>query len=234
MAGLYDLIFDFENYKEIIMNIKILRVAAVVAIMATGSASASTFSFSGNGGILGSSSGFVSNDNALSLTATATRQDNNGNPISGTALLGQYPGGLGVTTSRYDNHQVDSFGPEEAVLFDFGHQAVTLKSVTFSFVDWNDDFSFSFFTNDVTNPDNFFKNISLPNSGSLQTYTFLNTWTGNLFGIGAAGAFLDSGDNFKIHSLEVAAVPLPAAAFLFAPALLGFIGLRRKAQKTVA
>jgi hypothetical protein len=29
-------------------------------------------------------------------------------------------------------------------------------------------------------------------------------------------------------------VPLPAAAFLFAPALLGFMGLRRKAKNSVA
>jgi len=29
------------------------------------------------------------------------------------------------------------------------------------------------------------------------------------------------------------AVPIPAAAFMFAPALLGFMGLRRKAKKTV-
>jgi hypothetical protein len=29
----------------------------------------------------------------------------------------------------------------------------------------------------------------------------------------------------------VSAVPVPAAAFLFAPALLGFMGLRRKATK---
>lgn len=32
----------------------------------------------------------------------------------------------------------------------------------------------------------------------------------------------------------VSAVPIPAAAFLFAPALLGFMGLRRKAKITVA
>lgn len=32
----------------------------------------------------------------------------------------------------------------------------------------------------------------------------------------------------------VGAVPIPAAAFLFAPALLGFLGLRRKAKNTVA
>lgn len=33
---------------------------------------------------------------------------------------------------------------------------------------------------------------------------------------------------------EVSAVPVPASAFLFAPALLGFIGLRRKNLKTAA
>jgi hypothetical protein len=33
---------------------------------------------------------------------------------------------------------------------------------------------------------------------------------------------------------DVAAVPIPAAAFLFAPALLGFMGLRRKAKNTAA
>ncbi len=33
---------------------------------------------------------------------------------------------------------------------------------------------------------------------------------------------------------EVSAVPIPAAAFMFAPALLGFMGLRRKAKNSVA
>lgn len=33
---------------------------------------------------------------------------------------------------------------------------------------------------------------------------------------------------------NVSAVPVPAAVFLFAPALLGFMGLRRKAKNTVA
>ncbi|HEC73979.1 MAG TPA: hypothetical protein ENI26_06350 [Methylophaga aminisulfidivorans] len=42
------------------------------------------------------------------------------------------------------------------------------------------------------------------------------------------------GDNIGGMSLNVSAVPIPAAAFLFAPALLGFMGLRRKAQKSVA
>ena len=37
-----------------------------------------------------------------------------------------------------------------------------------------------------------------------------------------------------IEWTEVAQVPIPAAAFMFAPALLGFLGLRRRAKNTVA
>lgn len=39
-------------------------------------------------------------------------------------------------------------------------------------------------------------------------------------------------DNFQYGN--VSAVPIPAAAFLFAPAILGFMGLRRKAKKIMA
>jgi hypothetical protein len=41
-------------------------------------------------------------------------------------------------------------------------------------------------------------------------------------------------DNIGGISLNVSSVPVPAAAFLFAPALLGFMGLRRKAKNSVA
>ncbi|PHS31862.1 MAG: hypothetical protein COA95_05085 [Methylophaga sp.] len=37
-----------------------------------------------------------------------------------------------------------------------------------------------------------------------------------------------------IRVITVSAVPVPAALFLFAPALLGFLGLRRKVSSTVA
>lgn len=228
------------------MSTKILAAAGLLAVVAVGSASAATtsFNFSGNtnpGGALT----FLSADTNISLTATATRQDNNGNPITGNAFLGQSYGGLGVCSGVvssvgscfFDNHQVDSFGPEEAILFNFGAQEVTLDSVTFSHVGSNDDFSFSFFTDDDTDPGTFFQNISLPNNGPNQTYTFFGTYIGSLFGIGAAGSY-DFNDEFKIKSIgviyEVAAVPVPAAALLFAPALLGFMGLRRKAKNTIA
>jgi len=34
--------------------------------------------------------------------------------------------------------------------------------------------------------------------------------------------------------MNVSAVPIPAAAFLFAPALIGFMGLRRKTNVSAA
>tara|TARA_R110001606_G_scaffold395664_2_gene568400 strand:+ start:13940 stop:14518 length:579 start_codon:yes stop_codon:yes gene_type:complete len=40
--------------------------------------------------------------------------------------------------------------------------------------------------------------------------------------------------NGKYCPPEISEVPVPAAAFLFAPALIGFMGLRRKAKNTVA
>jgi len=39
---------------------------------------------------------------------------------------------------------------------------------------------------------------------------------------------------FTANSADLIATPIPAAAFMFAPALLGFMGLRRKAKNSVA
>lgn len=44
----------------------------------------------------------------------------------------------------------------------------------------------------------------------------------------------DADHRFIAEFSSVSAVPIPAAAFLFAPALLGFMGLRRKAKIAVA
>jgi hypothetical protein len=47
-----------------------------------------------------------------------------------------------------------------------------------------------------------------------------------------APEFLDDATNdYALAAIDVTAVPVPAAAFLFAPALVGFMGLRRKAAK---
>tara|TARA_R110001606_G_scaffold361754_3_gene514967 strand:+ start:29410 stop:30036 length:627 start_codon:yes stop_codon:yes gene_type:complete len=69
-----------------------------------------------------------------------------------------------------------------------------------------------------------------------------NVWTTYVFTVIGTGsdilAFSAEGisDSYGggIDNVSVNAVPLPAAAFLFAPALLGFMGLRRKAKNSVA
>jgi len=52
--------------------------------------------------------------------------------------------------------------------------------------------------------------------------------------------YATGGDNYysvgelQAFGSDISAVPVPAAVFMFAPALLGFLGLRRKAKNTVA
>jgi len=60
---------------------------------------------------------------------------------------------------------------------------------------------------------------------SVNTSTGLGTFIRNYSGDGLLEAF---GSAFM--SEAVSAVPIPAAAFMFAPALLGFMGLRRRAK----
>ncbi|MDB2705391.1 hypothetical protein N9Y67_02495 [Pseudomonadota bacterium] len=47
-------------------------------------------------------------------------------------------------------------------------------------------------------------------------------------------AFSEGSTNFATLSDGVSSVPVPAALFMFVPALLGFMGLRRKAKSFVA
>jgi hypothetical protein len=61
-------------------------------------------------------------------------------------------------------------------------------------------------------------------------YSFLVEGKGNDILTFAANGLADTLGG-SLDAVSVSAVPVPAAAFLFAPALLGFMGLRRKAAK---
>ena len=70
-------------------------------------------------------------------------------------------------------------------------------------------------------------------SNNWTMFNYLVTGTGNdVLQFAAVGTDDSLGGN--LDAVSVSAVPLPAAAFLFAPALLGFMGLRRKAKNTIA
>jgi type II secretory pathway pseudopilin PulG len=66
--------------------------------------------------------------------------------------------------------------------------------------------------------------------GEIIDVTSVGTWSG------AFGGPIDweGTGTFAFRSNAPSAVPIPAAAFLFAPALLGFMGLRRKAKNLAA
>jgi hypothetical protein len=68
------------------------------------------------------------------------------------------------------------------------------------------------------------------------THTDARDWNQGKITSSAAAAALSSSydETVYVRGSDVSAVPIPAAAFMFAPALLGFIGLRRKAKNSVA
>tara|TARA_R110001606_G_scaffold395213_1_gene567082 strand:+ start:83369 stop:84001 length:633 start_codon:yes stop_codon:yes gene_type:complete len=69
----------------------------------------------------------------------------------------------------------------------------------------------------------------LGNSFTLALGTIIVGFNDNGLGLGDADY-----DDMIVALKPVSAVPIPAAAFLFAPALLGFMGLRRKAKNIAA
>lgn len=77
-----------------------------------------------------------------------------------------------------------------------------------------------------------FASLSLSAAININTATvemdFLNTGT---FGISGAAFNSTSGSGLFLTGTAPSAVPIPAAAFMFAPAILGFLGLRRKTKK---
>lgn len=151
--------------------------------------------------------------------------------------IGRYYGGVGVSTSRDDDHQVDGRDRpggnnrevDEFVQFAF-NQPIKILGVDFSFVGGNDDFRWLIDTNnngslgigDFLSPE-----TDIPNS---TIFSLFGGATTNVFGIGA----FRTNDEWKLKSIkvdyEVAPVPLPAALPLFVGALslLGFLGWRRK------
>jgi hypothetical protein len=70
---------------------------------------------------------------------------------------------------------------------------------------------------------------SAVSNGGFAALTGLNVTVDKII-FSAADIFGDDGTN-DFALAGISAVPVPAAAFLFAPALIGFMGLRRKAKK---
>lgn len=136
--------------------------------------------------------------------------------------------GLGVDnnngTGGSDGSDVDGFGSNDILIFSF-LKPVKLFDVIFENVSGNDDFVFylpgatpSGTENDIVGPFGF-GDEGFFSFGGLTTSTF---------GIGALGG----NDDFRVSSIDVAAVPLPAAGFVLLSALAG-AGVAYRRRKTV-
>jgi len=113
----------------------------------------------------------------------------------------------------------------EKLILDFGQQ------VTISEIIMADGEHGTAFTGDYRL---LIDNIEILGSHSLAALLTLSSFTGQVFEFWNDNDTEVKGNEFYISSLTVSAVPIPAAAFLFAPALLGFMGLRCKAKNSVA
>lgn len=225
---------------------RVLKIAATAAVIsfAASHAGAATFGFAN-----ASPNTPVYNDSedGINLEVTAGSFDDNGlnengNFASGTVATGTViPGspnssafltftgnGLGVfggadaANGADSDPQIDGrLTLNDLAIFDFG-QTVILDEINFNLVGGNDDFVL-------------FVGQSL---ASLTSFTIFDIPgnPGNIFASGAVGRYFGIGafetnDEFRIKSLTVSEVPIPAALPLFIAGLagLGFAGRRKKA-----
>lgn len=239
------------------MKSRDIAFATAIAIGTATAASAAPvhahFDFIGNQGLQGVGESLEFTSGGLSLSATGHIMNEDGS-IGEVRQIGQYGtetvfnrstwtwqtagGGLGVTTSAHDSHQVDSRNNDEVIKLSFNKE-VTLKRVYFSLVDWDDDFSFSMIDGD--NAGAFYQNIDIAGQG-YGYFDFDQEWSGFVFGIGAADSTChawgfsyscDNKDNFKVTGVkvsydEIAPVPLPAAGWLLIAAIGGLGVMRRR------
>jgi chitinase len=76
------------------------------------------------------------------------------------------------------------------------------------------------------------EHVSIAFSSSFAIHLMLEDWSGS--GGVAGDAYFDNILLTDANGPTLSSIPVPAAVFLFAPALIGFMGLRRKVQATIA
>ncbi len=184
-----------------------MAVATVfLCAVLTTSASAVTFSLSGNGGLAGSynfSAGGIDltvTPGAITIGPTIPEDT-----VVTQGLVGQYSGGLGISQIGGDSsHEVDGDGVDELLMLAFS-QVVQIVSAEFRYVGSNDDFEFwSDSGQDGSLDGDFLWTADIPDS---LVYVFGDTYVSNLFGFGATYY----NDDYKLYAVTVSPVPLPAA-----------------------
>ncbi|WP_373085180.1 VPLPA-CTERM sorting domain-containing protein [Sneathiella sp.] len=212
-----------------------IAAAAVLTFAAVGAQASTTFNFGGNGGLAAS---YAFSEDGIGLTATPGEFQSStigSETVStpGAARVGQYAGGLGVSNPWYfDQHEVDGLINNDVVIFSFD-QKVSLETVAFTYFDDEVSWNWKQGWHSAGN-DEFSGFLDTDNDGLLNLVGInfdANPFNaggiiGKLFGIGA----WDNNDDFKIKSMTVSAVPLPAALPLYGAglAVMGFVGWRKR------
>jgi hypothetical protein len=193
------------------MNLLKTTLAAATLAIVGGSASAATINFTG------SSSGSPSKSFTVSgITAVATAF--RAGPMGILQFAGnvtQNGSGLGVASFPDTSGDIDGFGLNDFLVLTFD-QLVNFSIATFGAVDDNDDWDVF-----VDNGSGSFLQVAF--DSPVNPFDF-NDGIVKRIAFGADGAT----DNFRLTSVEVSAVPLPAAGWLLLAGVGGLVVLRRK------
>ncbi len=207
---------------------KILTIAAALLCGAAGIAQAApvTFDFTGGRGTQTASLSFA--QGGLTVDVLPLVYDD-GYHLSGQhRTLGHWSTGLGVRDHGDGDHKVDGSGDNNAVALRFGRE-VTLLGATFSYADANDHVEV--FLLDGRAGPNVRRGLGFSGTGSSASNVALvdfssDMLTSRIFALGAT----DADDEWKLASItvDVAAVPVPAAGLLLLGAMGAMGAMRRR------
>jgi hypothetical protein len=184
---------------------------------------ASSASFTGSNGLVVNVTGTTYSKSGSNFVAgTQIDVENNSYGLISSNLYDKDANGNFIDTNTNPEHAIDSKGPDEAMVFDFG-RVVTLSSIYFG---WTAGAKlFSLFV-DGTHVGNFTANAGLPTGVTGTTFAVGATkgWTGRYW----RESYL------KLKSITVSyqpsEIPLPASGLLLLGGLFGFAAVRRKAR----
>lgn len=219
------------------MLMKIRRAAAAVALIAFGAlaaapASAATFNFTGDffGSIAPDSPSKTFTVDGITVTVTAGTFSNASNPsninFANRLVDLDFFSGLGAD-GRFDGDNIDGRLGNDVLVFSFSRKII-FENIRFRNRDGNDDFAFGAVTGSLFDRIVDFEDVQ--NTVLVSAFATMDQAMGRTFGIGA----IQSNDNFTIRSIEVAAVPIPAALPLFLSGLLGMGWLARRRRKSLS
>ncbi|WP_025898652.1 VPLPA-CTERM sorting domain-containing protein [Sneathiella glossodoripedis] len=195
------------------MRVYFLKLLGVISLLLWAShAGANTYDFtSGNGIKLGNSYRFAKGGITVDATPHSTLA------IPSFPDIHQDGNGLGITSHRWDDGEVDGYGADETIKLTFS-TSVMLESILFGDVGFNDHFRYrveggSWVTRDISGSgNNGYFDFALP--GILGTVLEIGAEYWN--------------DDFMVRGVKVSAVPLPPAVLLFGAALAGLGWFRRR------